>query len=225
MSSRYLVHSINKLGTGTSVILRGSQRRFSIPLLWVKLRSSYRYLYFNGCGQDFIQSESVPMAENWRHLGFVGEWFSTVHFLHVTFSFLRAGPNFHRWAFHLLVGRINSTLFWEFVLISIRTTLMVLNIKVWVCILFPFVPNRKRLVSILQVLSGFIESSEEETIGHGIFYNSQPVLEEQIAACNHGRNRNLFGSRSFEAAPPRVWKWNAWWILWFRLKFKSYLLR
>ena len=90
---------------------------------------------------------------------------------------------------------------------------------------FPFVPNRKGLVSILQVLSGFIESSEEETIGHGIFYNSQPVLEEQIAACNHGRNRNLFGSRSFEAAPPRVWKWNAWWILWFRLKFKSYLLR
>ena len=151
---------------------------------------------------------------------FVGEWFSTVHFLHVTFSFLRAGPNFYRWAFHLLVGRINSgffdtwsTLRWEwreFVLISIRTTLMVLNIKVWVCIFFPFVPNRKGLVSILQVLSGFIESSEEETIGHGIFYNSQLVLEEQIAACNHGRNRNLFGSRSFEAAPPRVWKWNAW---------------
>ena len=75
---------------------------------------------------------------------------------------------------------------------------------------FPFVPNRKGLVSILQVLSGFIESSEEEAIGHGISsYNSQPVLEEQIAACNYGRNGNLFGSHSFEPAPPRVWKWNA----------------
>ena len=30
---------------------------------------------------------------------------------------------------------------------------------------FPFVPNRKGLISILQVLSGFIESSEEETMG------------------------------------------------------------
>ena len=144
---------------------------------------------------------------------FVGEWFSTVHFLHVTFSFLRAGPNFYRWAFHLLVGRINSGFFdtWS----TLRSDLASHNAngsehKSLSMYFFPFVPNRKGLVSILQVLSGFIKSSEEETIGHGIFYNSQPVLEEQIAACNHGRNRNLFGSRSFEAAPPRVWKWNAW---------------
>ena len=141
MSSRYLVHSINKLGTSTSVILRGSQRKFSIPLVCVKLRSSYRYFYFNGCGQDFIQSESVPMAENWRHCGFRG------------------------WVV------LNSSLFTRNFFFSLSRTKFLP--------LFPFVPNRKGLVSILQVISGFIESSEEETIGRGIFYNSQPVLEDR----------------------------------------------
>ena len=217
MSSRYLVHSINKLGTSTSVILRGSQRRFSIPLLCVKLRSSYRYLYFNGCGQDFIQSESVPMAENWRHRGFRGWVVLNSSLFTRNFFFSSSRTKFLPLSISSSRWKNKQRFLWylKYTPLGICSDLDSHNAngsehKSLSMYFFPFVPNRKGLVSILQVLSGFIESSEEETIGHGIFYNSQPVLEEQIAACNHGRNRNLFGSRSFEAAPPRVWKWNAW---------------
>ena len=141
---RYLVHSINKLGTSTSVILWGSQCGFSIPLLCVKLRSCYRYLYFNGYGQDFIPKWSILMAENWRYRGDIRGWVVLNSSLFTrNFSFSSSRTKFLPLAFHLLVRRINSaffdtwcTLCWEFALISIRTALMVLNINIWVCTFF-----------------------------------------------------------------------------------------
>ena len=184
------------------------------------IRSSYRYLYFNGCGQDFIQSESVPMAENWRHRGFRGWVVLNSSLFTRNFFFSSSRTKFLPLSISSPRWKNKQRFLWYLKYTPLGVAGICSDLdshnangsehKSLSMYFFPFVPNRKGLVSILQVLSGFIESSEEETIGHGIFYNSQLVLEEQIAACNHGRNRNLFGSRSFEAAPPRVWKWNAW---------------
>ena len=87
---------------------------------------------------------------------------------------------------------------------------------------FPFVPNRKGLVSILQVLSGFIESSEEETIGHGIFLQLSTRFRRTNCSLQSWPKQQSIWISLIWASASSCLKMECIIVLWFWLKFQCW---